>query len=640
MCKLFLSLFLILNSIASLSQTIKVEGVLINKSDSTKLSNIHIFTSNKKIATVSDEHGSFSLTLPVEYKDSFLFFTGIGFKKDSLLISNASKEYIISLEPDNYVLQEVFIIPDSTLLTLLRKAYNRISVNYPTTPTLHEGFYRESSQNENKEQADFIEAHLFIYKDPYDNPSDDPGKVELLKSRKRKIRNAGILYYGGPFIPINSDVVLKRKSYINPRNFRKFNYEFNGIKALGNQEFYEIAFSTASKDTSLVNGVMLIEKESLAYVSFELRSTTNYTHPVISKRVSHSKTYYEKTGDKWYFKSYVSEKEDFFRSGDKRIFGKIDYITTSIQTDSVKPIPYNRQLSFLEPFVLKAEEYDPKGWADYDLLRNAENKVSNLQFSIEKSEEIFTQKPTSEERMVKNMLKLGSIISKTYMDIGLIYNPVTLNTINHNFHFQPNKDIVPFQISRNQAKETQYPLIYGSLGYRLNKNISLVYESGSDMFNKGISSSERRLGITFQKNLRSTGRLLFIEGSLMGALRNNYASLGKYDSPTPFSIDGKKIDANKLSFWYGVQQQAITPQIALKRNTSRFFSLKLFLAYHIEINKKDVFRIKEENGGLFSKKTATIRATDPALAFNNDHKEIWNSLMIPKCQAGIALVFN
>jgi len=622
------------------AQNLLIKGTVVNKDNNSSISNVHIFTEDQKIGSISNQTGDFKLYVPEKYRGKYLYFSQIGFNNDSILISNIEKTAHVALTPQSYALKEIYVIPDSTLLTLLRKAYDRISENYPTQPTLYEGFYRESSQNEEKEQVDFIEAHLSIYKDPYDKPSSDPGKVELLKSRKRKIRNAGILYYGGPFLPIRKDVVLQRDHYINPRYFRKYSYEFKGLRASGDQEFYEISFSTVNQDTTLVNGTMLIEKESLAYAFFELKSTLHFSHPQINRRISHSKINYEKIGDKWYYKSYTSENEDFFRFKNKRIGGKIDYLTTHIQIDSVRPIPFARQLAFLEPFVLKAEEYNPNGWTDYSLLENTKQPVSSFQFSIEDSENIFNRELSSGERKNKFIFKLANILNRTYMDIGITYNPVELTSGRHHFLFQPNPGINPFQIDHNQHKATQHPLIYGSIGYRLNKKISLVYENSSDFFNKNIASVEHRLGLTYSKNLTNTGRLIFIEGSLFGAIKNNYVKLGKYNNPAPFRIDGKKIDASKISFWYGNQQQGVMPQIAVKQNMSRFFSLKIFLAYNIAIGNKDVFRIKEEKGGLFRKKTATIHATDQTLSFDTDYKETWNALAAPKWQTGIALVFN
>ena len=121
--------------------------------------------------------------------------------------------------------------------------------------------------------------------------------------------------------------------------------------------------------------------------------------------------------------------------------------------------------------------------------------------------------------------------------------------------------------------------------------------------------------------------------------KSYYADLGKYDSPSDFRYKGTKIDADKISFDYGKQQKTITPQIALIRNMSSRFSLKMYVGYNIDLHSKNVFRIKEEKGNLFTKKKVTISADDPGLQFKNTGN-IWDTFTVHKWQAGISLVFN
>ncbi len=55
-------------------------------------------------------------------------------------------------------------MPDSTLLTLLRKAYSKIPDNYPDQPTRYKGFFQESTSNEKDSLIELIEAELSVYK--------------------------------------------------------------------------------------------------------------------------------------------------------------------------------------------------------------------------------------------------------------------------------------------------------------------------------------------------------------------------------------------------------------------------------------------------------------------------------------------
>jgi hypothetical protein len=578
--------------------------------------------------------------MPSSCKNQYLYFTGIGYQKDSVLIQDIQYSLSIRLKPKTYRLTEVYVIPDSTLLTLLRRAYNKIPDNYPTVPTLYEGFYRESTQNNEKEQANFIEAVLSVYKDPYNKPSSALGQIEILKSRKKEIRNTGVLYYGGPSLVVREDIVLSRADFISPRYFKDYKYEFNGIKTLGNEKFYEISFTKTTKGIFGINGTMLIEKESLAYVSFDINKDIEVLHPRIKARKSYKKVQYEMFNNKWYLKYYTYRHEDFPRFNDKIIHGAIDYVTTYIKIDSVIPIPYERQLQVLDPLIIKAEEYNPNGWTDYDILKNTTLGTSNFQFSENESAEIFTQQNSLKTNTIGKFVKIRPFLSRFYYDIGISYKPVSITTVNHIFSFHLIGDNSPFMINKNQKKKSEYVLLQNSIGYRFDKNISVAFQTSSDIFDKSISSNEHYIGATYQKNIKPTGRPLLLQGSLMFGLKNYYVDLGKYDNPSVFHYKGTKIDASKISFDYGKRQKTITLQIALTRNMNRFFSLKTYIGYNINLHSKNVFRVKEEKGNIFTKEKVTLSADDPNLQFNDNNRNIWDSFSIHKWQTGINLVFN
>lgn len=622
------------------AQFTHIKGSIKNIDTDESIPNINIFLKDAHVGTISNQSGSFSINLLSKYSNTYLYFTGIGYQKDSILIHTIQSPITIKLQPEIYRLTEVYVMPDSTLLTLLHRAYSKIPENYPTISTMYEGFYRESTQNDQKEQADFIEAILSIYKDPYNKPSSNPGQIKILKSRKKRIHDTGVLYYGGPSSTIRKDVVLSRADFITPRNFKNYLYTFDGIKVIGNREFYEISFTKMVKDTTHQNGTMLIDKENLAYGSFDISQHLEYPlHLHIKKRKTNEKISYEKYDGKWFLKYYTYEHDDFIRFSNKVVHGSIDYVTTYIKTDSIKPIPYEQQLHILDPLVIKAEEYNIKGWTDYDILRNIETGQTNFQFSEDESAEIFIQNK-SRKSVSEGLSQIRPFLLHFYFDWGISYKPVSISSLNHHFSFQPNTDMQPFVIDKKQKKKSESILIQSSIGYRFNKNMYLFYQGSSDYFNKSISSNEHYIGAGYQKNIKPTGRPLLLQSSLMLAFKSYYTNLGKYENPSTFHYKGVKVDASKISFDYGKQQKIITPQIALMRSMSRFFSLKMYLGYNINLHNKNVFRIKEEKGNIFTKKKVTISADDPDLQFGDNTTNIWDSFTIHSWQAGISLVFN
>ena len=636
--KIFIFILFEANIASAYSQIKTIKGNIIEECTNNSIPNISIFLKENRIGTISDLNGNFILNIPVKHENEYLYFTGIGFKKDSMLLGEIHSPLTITLTPETYMLTEVYIMSDSTLLTLLRKAYSNIPNNYPNVPTSYEGFYRESAKNENEEQADFIEAILSIYKDSYHKPSDNPGQVELIKSRKRKIRDIGVMYYGGPSLAIKYDFILSRAEFIQPKKFKDFHYHFNGIKSLNSQEFYEISFYKTSKDTAELSGTMLIETESLAYCSFDINKKVKSLHPQIKYRNSNAIAHYKKINEKWYFISCVYNKEDERTNNDKKIYGTVEYITTSIKEDSVHPIPYEKQLNYFEPLILKADEYDKKkGWTDYDILDNVDINKTNFQFSIEESTEIYEKNYPKDRNFYQN--KLIAFLVKFQYTYGFSYRNVTSNEMMQHIVFKPGDNIEPFNINSYYKKETDNFLFQSTVAYKLNRNINFFYQGSSDLFNETISITENKIGIEFSKNLKRTGYPLLIQTSIAYSSNDYFSYLGTFNNPAQFTYKGKKIDSKEITFDYGYKYKSIIPQISLAKSISQLFSVKFYVSYDIRTHSNQVFRLKEKEGGFFSKKTIEMNDDDKNLNIGNNDSP-WAYLDVNRVQFGLLLNFN
>lgn len=616
------------------AQSVTISGTITNAEKGTRATNISIFTKRPKIGTISDSKGYFRISLPSSCINKYLYYTGVGFQKDSVLISGSTSVNIKML-PKTYTLKEIYIMPDSTLLTLLRKAYLRIPENYPTKPSLYTGFYRESVQDEKYQQVYLAEAMLSIYKDSYSKKSAEPGEVEILKSRKKEFKDIGILYYAGPFSAIDDDAVLQRRNYINPLHFKKYKYKFNGIKESEGKDFYDISYTDAKKDTTGVKGRILIDTKSLAYVSFE-RDNENYqtSNFRIKGIESHSKVTYEKQNDKYFLKQYEYNNIEKNLLNGKYIYSTIDYVTTDIKTDSVKSIPFERRLGYFEPFMPKTENYDKKGWTGYSELNNTVSPNTEFQFSNSTAEELFNTKSTKNikfsDRLLRTLLKLN-------FEYGFLFNPASINNNNYNFTFNPGSGLHSFSLVKQQPSKKETVVIQQQVGYRLNKNINLFLKVTTDCFNNDISSGGIDYGIAFRKNLKSTGRPLFFESSIAYCSKDYFVNLGTYSNPSSFHFGGEKIDAKKIAFAYGLQQKTIAPQIAFSKRISRFASLKLFGIYNLPISTKKTFRIEEKSGFFLSRKSATAGFENNQLIIDNSKLDIWNSLKINRFQVGFTI---
>jgi len=613
-----------------------MKGVVFDPVNGRNMANINIFTKDMKIGTVSSYEGDFSIKIPKEYVGGYLYFTGIGYKKDSVLIKDGDST--VQLLPEVYELKEIYVMPDSTLLTLLRKAYNRIPYNYPTIPTAYQGFYRESIQDENRKQVDFTEAVLGVYKESYQKKAGELGQLQIVKSRKKNIQDIGLMYYGGPFLVIDGDAVLAKADYIDPNHFKEYSYQFNGIMALGDRSFYKIDFLKNQKDTTKIySGTMLIDKESLAYFSFEIYSNYN-SNPLRTRDAEKDiKITYDFADDKWFLKSYTYTNKHTDRFNGKHRFAIIEYLTTYCQKDSVYPIPYETRLKFLDAISVKADKYNKKGWTDYDDLKRGHLHKTDFQFSEEDSRDIFQNQHAPVG--VKVRKNLFSILSKINMSVGVGYKPVTVSPVHAELQFAPDANILPFSIDREHKRLQENVLMDFSIGCRITNSFNIHYKESLDLFDEAISSNSKSIGIDWQKNIINSGNPVFVSASCIFNFRSFFADLGSYDNHDTFHYKGKKFDAKQLKFDYGMRQNTFSPQFALSKKLARLLEIKAYIAYHFQLSQKEVFRMKEKDGFFLSRKSVTVPSDNKEIKMVGD-TDLWKAMNINELQVGICFIFN
>jgi len=72
---------------------------------------------------------------------------------------------------------------------------------------------------------------------------------------------------------------------------------------------------------------------------------------------------------------------------------------------------------------------------------------------------------------------------------------------------------------------------------------------------------------------------------------------------------------------------------------TKLFSMSMYLLYDIHLHSDKIFRIKEEKGGLFSKKKIELKDNDVNLNFINGNSP-WDSFDVGNAQFGVLLKFN
>jgi len=592
--------YLIVSSVITNGQYI--EGYVKNAKDNTPVSFVNVSIKGTYLGTVTNSNGYFSIKFPSSYSNKNLVFSFIGYKSSEYKLSDISSPLLVKLTASSVNIQEIVINPDSTMFTLLKSAYKKIPENYGTTPSLLTGFYRELLKEKDDKCLYIAESVIESYKTSYKNKQT--GQIKILKTRKNIApdmqKKSNVKFYGGLYVAHSFDVVHNRDDAIKPGNFKKYRYEYKGIKSYGDKYVY--AFSYSRVDSN-INGHFFIDTESLAYVYYDYnnyneRKTTNVN---IKRDTTHYKIQYSEVNGKWFLKStnYLSKLTNTTKKIKLVIMD--DYVTTNVKYNNVKPPVYSEQISFGTIFSDIATTYDKSYWKDYNILEKDTLSQTKLQLQFSKSDanSMMTKKYEEHKSVMDVMV---SILMKTYFDFGIIYNDYTfdVNTVRVVYN---NSELV----NNNFLNENS--IGFSSLiGYKLSKQFGVEYKSYESLVTN-IANSSNEFGFSYSLPVKRGGKQFFVIPGIAYYNRYSGYNIGFIDIPNSTIIDGKTFKNGGVNIYTGKKYQGISTGIIFKINIAKMLHFVLGANYYFPIKTTDMFLI-EEKSGLFKKKTYQL--------FNND----------------------
>jgi len=163
-------LFLLLAT-SAVAQNVIVSGKVIDHETKDPMPFASVYIKGKAIGTITNLHGEFDFHIPGEYRNEIMVISMLGYSNFESpvwsMISTAP--LIIELSASPIVLQEVLIEDSLSGGDILRLAINHIPDNYPTSPFLMEGFYRDVKKVGGT-YISLLEAAVEIYDKGYDEP--------------------------------------------------------------------------------------------------------------------------------------------------------------------------------------------------------------------------------------------------------------------------------------------------------------------------------------------------------------------------------------------------------------------------------------------------------------------------------------
>lgn len=593
------------------------------------------------LGTVTNIDGNWTLKVPAKSANEKLSIRCLGYTTQEILVSKIVKGSVIRLKQVSYELGEVVVGPDTLVKYILNRAYKEIKSNYPEEPSLTQGFYRETQRTADSLFLYFNEAILNVYKNTYKNTSNF-GQIEVEKSRKNVFPGIDSLndvrFYAGPHFPNDLDIVFSRWTFIKPSEYKNWRYELEGMYMDSLSNIYTITFYNRKMPNTEFRGKMFIDANTYAYLGFELRragintassATTNTGASYIPGNTIIKLGYIEKEGLQYL--SYINYKTNGLNTTTKtRIYKDIEYITTSIKTDSVKPIPFNRQFDYTDILSIKAENYDQSYWKDYNILQESKmmNKQTNLIYDKEQATEqltrVYNKELTQEEKILL-------FLKRFTFEGGISYHPFNYTSGLHLIAYgtdplPANND--PNVLLGKDVKSNNFGLsTMDGIRFELNKNFSLFGTISTALY--GMEQVQGDLGINYRLSVFPRGRWVFLDLGIAGSAVNSKFSVTSISNPeNNLIINGKTFDSRTINVKAGNTGAGAKGFVGISVRMGKKYELfvdgSLYMPF---ISNKDYVQFREADGPLFGKKSTKVDWDDQNLYYYIDNDRHRNPVL-------------
>ncbi len=616
-----ISLFLILFTTNTLAQTV-ITGKISNRTNQA-LPGSSVYIKDSYIGTVSNRQGDFKLKIPKIYQSGKLCISSIGYQTKEISLNKLVTPLFVKLQKDTAQLSEVLVMPKDTLLALLRRAYGKIKDNYPDADTRITGFYRETYYDESKEEyLYFGEAIVDVFKTPYRNTSK--GQVKVVESRMNKHplyeNYSSVMWYGGLQLPIYSDDIKRRSSYLSPNDFKKYDYTIYKDK-LDDQPVYRIEFKPKENQKTRYQGKFYLDTVTLAY----LYSECTYTEYGIEKRNKYLGTHslqvkqrtillkYKHWNEKYYL-SYISDKEKLFnKKTQSNLIQFNEFLTTDINIEDAQPIPFTEQSEYRDVFYLKSKNIQESNWQNQTLIQADSSLNKLIEYSPNRAD-LLLHKKHNLPKGYQFKQKLMKVLTNIYTDI-YIGAKSNISIAPANIIYSPSPDL---SFNKSIDPDNRQEFSYGiKMGYKLNPHFDINYNSQASI-GKNISDLES-LGFAYETPIINRGRQLLLMCGVNYFFSQDGYHVGDFKSESNFKAGGKKFNADKIALYVGQKKQGFSFDLGLRTKLKKFYSLFVMGGYQFNLREQDRLFIQEKSGFFLTRKKTDISMKDSSIKYFEDN---------------------
>jgi hypothetical protein len=365
---LFLILFLFV-ALPGITQKITISGKAIDKETKEALIFATVGIKGKSIGTITNLQGEFDFHIPREFQNDLLVINMLGYKTFEAPVWTLLeiKPLIIEVEKSTFVLDEVLISDSLNGGEILQIALSRIEQNYPMTPYLLDGFYRDIKKVGGT-YISLLEAAVKIYDEGYREPRNKfklHERVALLEVR----RSMG---YASKFTTyFDQDNLLEDLLLHNSIKYRHFPSEqifFNSLKRERDSYYngHEVFVVSLRGEYSLTT---FVEKGTYAIIHTEYES--NQEEVLTKKRGLEFKAFEGK-----YYLNYIAvdSKVNWYDIKTKELKFETE-LSQSLLINEIIPNSPNRIATTekMKNYGLQYQDlpYNQEFWENYNVIKES-----------------------------------------------------------------------------------------------------------------------------------------------------------------------------------------------------------------------------------------------------------------------------
>ena len=356
----------------------------------------------------------------------------------------------------------------------------------------------------------------------------------------------------------------------------------------------------------------------MAYEGFELKRAGL---SVFSQNASSDATYIPgnttaKIGyveqDGLYNLAYITYKTTGVNTASKkRIYKDIEYVTTSVKTDSVSPIPFSQQFDYYDILSIEAENYDQSYWKDYNVLQENSNlsAQTNLLYgkdlALKELTKVYNKELTQDEKILL-------FLKRFTFDGGFAYLPVRYLGGSHQITYGT--------ATANKSVKSNYFGIstMDGLRFELTKQLTIFSTISAALY--GIDQIQYDLGMSYRMSLAPSGRWIFLDLGLAASTSNTKVDICKLtNTDANLQIGGKTFDSDNIAVKAGKSGYGIRPVAGIAVRMAKKYELFVDGSYFLPfLFKKDYVQLKETEGSFFGRKSVKLNWGDPNLSYMVD----------------------